>query len=124
MATTIRLKNSGTKSKVPNAADLVTGELAVGYHADDPSIYMLNSEGAVIKIAGPGSVSGQPASETVAGIAELATQAETDAGTDDERIVTPLKLATYVRQNLWIDGGSSVSNFGSAPAAIDGGAAA
>jgi len=33
------------------------------------------------------------ASETVAGIAELATQSETDAGTDDLRIVTPLKLA-------------------------------
>lgn len=34
------------------------------------------------------------ASETTAGIAELATQAETDAGTDDLRIVTPLKLKT------------------------------
>lgn len=33
------------------------------------------------------------ASETQAGIAELATQAETDAGTDDARIVTPAKLA-------------------------------
>jgi hypothetical protein len=35
------------------------------------------------------------ASENTAGIAELATQAETDAGTDDLRIVTPLKLATW-----------------------------
>ena len=35
------------------------------------------------------------ASESTAGIAELATQAETDAGTDDARIVTPLKLATW-----------------------------
>lgn len=35
------------------------------------------------------------ASETTAGIAELATQAETDTGTDDARIVTPLKLATW-----------------------------
>lgn len=32
------------------------------------------------------------ASESTAGIAELATQAEVDAGTDDTRIVTPLKL--------------------------------
>lgn len=32
------------------------------------------------------------ASESVAGLAELATQAETDAGTDDARIVTPKKL--------------------------------
>lgn len=32
------------------------------------------------------------ASETVAGIAEIATQAETDAGVDDSTIVTPKKL--------------------------------
>lgn len=35
------------------------------------------------------------ATETTAGIAEIATQAETDAGTDDQRIVTPAKLAAY-----------------------------
>ncbi len=35
------------------------------------------------------------ASETTAGIAELATQAETDTGSDDTRIVTPMKLATW-----------------------------
>lgn len=34
------------------------------------------------------------ASESVAGILEIATQAETDAGTDDLRAVTPLKLKT------------------------------
>ena len=37
-----------------------------------------------------------PATETVRGIAELATQAETDAGQDDERSVTPLKLARHL----------------------------
>lgn len=36
-----------------------------------------------------------PASESTAGIAEIATQAETDAGTDDLRIVTPYKLASW-----------------------------
>jgi hypothetical protein len=35
------------------------------------------------------------ATETTAGIAELATQAETDTGTDDARIVTPLKLKNW-----------------------------
>lgn len=35
------------------------------------------------------------ATETTAGIAELATQVETDTGTDDARIVTPLKLTTW-----------------------------
>lgn len=33
------------------------------------------------------------ASETSAGIAEIATQVETDAGSDDTRFVTPLKMA-------------------------------
>jgi len=43
---------------------------------------------------------GSPAaSETVSGIAELATQAETDTGTDDLRIVTPLKLATWSKRH-------------------------
>lgn len=36
------------------------------------------------------------ASETVKGIAELATQTEVNTGTDDLRIVTPLKLATRI----------------------------
>lgn len=35
------------------------------------------------------------ASETTSGIAEIATQAEVDAGTDDQRIVTPAKLAGW-----------------------------
>lgn len=35
------------------------------------------------------------ASESTAGIAEIATQAEVDAGTDDARIVTPAKLASW-----------------------------
>lgn len=34
-------------------------------------------------------------SESTAGIAEIATQAETDTGTDDARFITPLKLATW-----------------------------
>jgi phage-related tail fiber protein len=41
------------------------------------------------------------ATETVAGIAEIATDAEVQAGTDDSRIVTPKKLNTLL-------GGSSV----------------
>lgn len=36
------------------------------------------------------------ATESLAGIAEIATQTETNTGTDDTRIVTPLKLATYL----------------------------
>lgn len=40
------------------------------------------------------------ATESTAGVAEIATQTETDTGTDDQRIVTPLKLATYAGRKL------------------------
>lgn len=43
------------------------------------------------------------ATETEAGIVELATQAETDAGTNDTTAVTPLKLATYINTTLGIN---------------------
>ena len=36
------------------------------------------------------------ATESLAGIAEIATQSEVNTGTDDQRIVTPLKLATRI----------------------------
>lgn len=42
------------------------------------------------------SASPAQATESQAGIAEIATQTEVNTGTDDQRIVTPLKLATYV----------------------------
>ncbi len=38
----------------------------------------------------------QIATESATGVAEIATQAETDTGTDDVRYVTPLKLATMI----------------------------
>lgn len=50
--------------------------------------------GTTTIVFGSFGTSAPAASETVAGIAELATQAETNTGTDDLRIVTPLKLAT------------------------------
>ena len=43
------------------------------------------------------------ASESTAGIAEIATQGETDTGTDDTRIVSPLKLANYSGRKLKYD---------------------
>jgi hypothetical protein len=53
------------------------------------------------------------ATETNSGIAEIATQAETDAGTDDVRFVTPLKLAASVwgtrKVNALIGDGAATS---------------
>lgn len=53
------------------------------------------------------------ASETTAGRVELATQAETDAGTDDQRALTPLKLKAWAggpkRYGAEIGDGSATS---------------
>lgn len=43
----------------------------------------------------------QSATETSAGIAELATQTETNTGTDDGKIVTALKLKTFINARVW-----------------------
>jgi hypothetical protein len=48
----------------------------------------------------PFGTSAPSASETTAGVAEIATQVETDTGADDLRIVTPLKLATWSGRKL------------------------
>lgn len=52
-----------------------------------------------ILFIGFGTVSAA-ANESSAGIAEIATQAETDAGIDDQRIVTALKLANSANRKL------------------------
>jgi len=43
----------------------------------------------------PGGGASPPASETVAGVIEIATQAEANLGIVDDRTLTPLKLATF-----------------------------
>jgi len=66
--------------------------------------------GQVLQTNGAGALSwaaaADAASETVSGIAELATQTETDTGTDDARIITPLKLKAaanlYVRSQQFV----------------------
>lgn len=53
------------------------------------------------------------ASETTAGVLEIATQGETDTGTDDSRAVTPAKLANYpglAGYRTLVTLGSDVSN--------------
>ena len=92
MSVDITLKHSSVAGKVPTPADLQPGELAINTNVAGPALYAKDSAGSVIKIAGAGSVSTPDASETVAGIAEIATTTEITTGTDDGRIVSPLKL--------------------------------
>lgn len=54
------------------------------------------------------------ATESTAGIARIATQAEVDAGTDNSTIVTPLKLATWsgrIRKFATLIGDGSATQF-------------
>ena len=55
------------------------------------------------------------ATETVKGVAELATQAEADAGTNDTNIVTPLKMANAPLKNdiivTWDDADTINNNY-------------
>jgi hypothetical protein len=63
-----------------------------------------------------------PATETVPGVAELATQAEVDGGTDDVRIVTALKLATLLSalfDNLVNNAPANLDTLGEIAAAIN-----
>lgn len=88
---------------------LADGTLFAAYSQPDPIV----SKAAVLNlqlafdIAFQDAISGDiafgdatflfpPATESIKGVAEIATQAEVDAGVDDERIVTPLKLATVI----------------------------
>lgn len=59
------------------------GLLLVAYNANQDKYFILSLTGL------------SDASETIKGVAEIATQAETDTGTDDARIVTPKKLTDW-----------------------------
>lgn len=50
------------------------------------------------------SGSAPAASETTAGIAEIATQAEADTGTDDNRVITPAKMANWSGRKRKVSG--------------------
>ena len=54
MPTTIKLKNSVVKDKVPLATDLVIGELAVGANNESPALFFKDNTGQIVKIE-PGS---------------------------------------------------------------------
>jgi len=94
MAVNIQLKYSSTENSAPSASDFSdVGILAINAHANSPAIYMKDSGGSVVKMAGVGSITTPAASDSVAGISEYATNAETTTGTATDRSVTPAGLA-------------------------------
>jgi hypothetical protein len=90
----------------------LTGHLAA---ADPHPQYLTQAEGDARYQQGAHTHAA--ASESTAGPAEIATQAEVDAGTDATRIVTPATLATYVGSRcLWRTGDVRLTLRASAPA--------
>lgn len=82
-----------TAGQSPTTGQLLQEQLLVSDTTADPAIFLKRADGTVTRIAGAGAV-GLPvaASDTQAGIVELATTAETQAGTDTARAVTPAGL--------------------------------
>jgi hypothetical protein len=81
MSVKVQLKHSATANKAPLATDLVDGELAININAASPAAYIKDSAGAVVKLAGAGSVSTPDATTTSKGIVQLADPAGIAAGT-------------------------------------------
>jgi hypothetical protein len=99
--------NSTNVSVTSSGTTLISGQTAM--QISTPNVYSVTATiGSVLTLQDlTGTVEYTPvsglvsdASETVKGIAEIATQAETNAGTIDTDIVTPLKLKGYLLQAL------------------------
>ena len=63
---------AGDEAKRPTAAQMLDGELAVNYNANDPAIFIKDSTGAIVRIAGNNSIGGDQ---------DLGYTADTDKGT-------------------------------------------
>ena len=79
--------NKVTIADLPNAATIADADLFLLRQGTQEK----NVTGAVVKALASASVAG--ATDTVAGIVELATNAEAQTGTDNSRAVTPASLA-------------------------------
>lgn len=90
---------SATLSLASNEATIISklaatkvnlSQLPAASAVADSDLMLIRQGGTDRSVAG--SLVKPTASESVAGVAEIATQAETNAGTDDARVVTPKKL--------------------------------
>lgn len=91
--TPVRSDDASTATELNNILVGVTGGTDIGtVQRQTATVVTLGTDPVVFVNFGIDAT--VQATETVAGKAELATQAETNTGTDDTRIVTPLKLAT------------------------------
>ena len=104
-----RLSNARTPTAhTHGAADIDSGTVAtarLGSGTADNTTFLRGDQSWAVP-----SASVSQATESAIGGAELATQAEVDTGTDDLRIITPLKLANYGARRKMVKLASSVNN--------------
>jgi hypothetical protein len=91
VAIKIKLKNSVVANKAPLPTDLDIGEVAINANAASPAAYIKDSAGAVVKLAGVGSVSTPDATTAAKGVVQLADAAAVTAGTTG-RVVDAAQL--------------------------------
>jgi hypothetical protein len=96
-AATVAVSGLTAKAIQLNDAALVAGDIAANKY------YEILYDGTAFQLTRVSGTGGAPASETVAGIIEIATAAETTTGTDDTRAITPLKLTTFAPATATID---------------------
>ena len=57
----IQLKNSNVldsgSAKEPTAANMLDGELAINFNSNDPSIFIKDSAGSIVRLAGKNNLS-------------------------------------------------------------------
>lgn len=108
MSVRIKLKNSVVRDKAPVPADLEIGEVAINAHVDSPSAYIKNSAGAIVKLAGAGSISTPDATAAAKGIVQLADAAAVTAGTAG-RVVDAAQLKAVSDADDWTRTGTEIS---------------
>jgi hypothetical protein len=117
---TIRSKHSSVANKAPISGDLVEGEIALNINPASPAAYIKDSAGAVVKIAGAGSVSAPDATTTTKGVVQYADAAAVTAGTASRAVDAAQLKAALVQTGataptspkagqLWVDGSVSPS---------------
>jgi hypothetical protein len=112
----LRVKLGGAAINITNGANIsVPGGNYTGAANDTLVLRPTgNTTAEVVDImrANGTSVAGSAAaSETVAGIIEIATQAETTTGTDDTRAITPKKLTEFAPATATVDTGADTVLF-------------
>lgn len=96
-AATVAISGLTTKALQLNDAALAAGDIAANKY------YEILYDGTAFQVQRVSGTAAAAASETVAGIAEIATQTEANTGTDDGRIMSPAKVHNLVPGTVTID---------------------